>query len=472
MAELPSTSGERPAEWQLVLASLKENLPEQAIRTWIEPLKVVSFQNDTLLLRAPSRFIFEWVEANYGVALKQAIGKAFGLNTKIEFSIAPLSGAAPRPAENPEQPLPEIPQAAIKPIDELVEVDENQDLDSRFSLAHFSCFGTAEMAVRAAEFVAENPGKPEFNPMVFSGGEGTGKTHLLHGIGLRMAERFPTWSCRLLNGEIFLSDYVNSLRESRIEAFIKELANTRLLLLDDVDFLGGKQRSQETLVLIIKRVIRNGGQVVISSSQPPSAVPQLYSRLSALLQEGLIVELPEYNPATREDVVRRFLNRHQIDLDDPSIDYLANNGGQNMHQLHSILMRIAAQISILRTRLTLEEVTYIANRLVPRGASLHNGQPLTRLAVPQIIEAVGEFYAVASASITGNGRKQKLVKARQTAIYLSRELTDDSLTSIGYHFSNLHHASVLYAIRKVEEKSRLEPRYKSELQKIRHRLSR
>lgn len=461
-------------EWKLCLSSIKEELPWQTFQTWFLPIAPVSLIEDTLLLRVPSRFFYEWIEGNYNLLLKKAVAKAFGLNTRVEFSIAPSEN--PQDAESRAEfesslPAVEVPGEEIQESRETLAVPAST-FDHRFNFSNYFCGGGSELAVRAAQFVAANPGQLEYNPLVLCGGTGSGKTHLVHSVGNSVSAENKNLRILLLNSENFLHDYVQALQTGKVNAYIARLCKMDMLLLEDVHFLANKSKSQEGLLFILSKLIRQGCQVVITSQQLPGRLTQFNQRLISFMQKGLIVDILGSDPASRELYIRHLLKKNGLYLDEKAIFFLADHLKQNMHELSAIMIRIIAQISLLGKNPTLVEIQHMVSRMCPEVAGEWGALPDNRhVGMDDIINATASYFKIPVDILQGVSRKKKVVKARQIAIYLCREITGDSLSSIGYHFSGLHHASVLYAHRKVEDGMAADPRLKTVVANIKSLLA-
>ena len=453
-------------QWEKCLTALKTALPSQTIQTWFLPIKPVSLIDETLILTLPSRFFQEWIESHYGELFKEAIAAAFGETVQVKFLIVSeqeeqqqIAAAAPSPEEDAggEQTAMPAPEAC--------------DFDHRFHFDNF--FGGMEnqFALKATQHVARQPGTTEYNPLLIQGDIGTGKTHLLHAFGNHLHEHRTETRQILLSGEGFLHEYVNALQSNRTNQFIAQMTAANVFYLDDIHFLANKTKSQEGLLFVISELLKRKAQIVITSQLAPNQLIQFNPKLIAFLQKGLVVNLASCDYNTREQIIRHHLEKNGLRLEEKIIFYLAEHLQNNVHQLHSVMVRLVAQMSLLGKSMTLEEVRYIISRICPQdGAGTPGVSPHQEIRIDSIVTATSNFFNIPVDILQGVSRKQKLINARQIAIYLCRELTSESLSAIGYHFSNLNHASVLYSYNKVKQNMTQNPRLKSTVDKIKSLL--
>lgn len=450
--------------WKRCLSLIEAELPPQTIQTWFAPITPISFAQKLLMLRLPSRFLLEWIEPNYGDLLRKAILDVFGVDTVVEFLIASAANDQPQPYPDEDEQkaaisLTEIRKKAVK---------LESDIDHYFTFANFFCSQESEFARKAALHVAKNLGKVKYNPLVIYGGIGSGKSHLLHALGNHIKDHHPDKRIALMTSEQFVHEYVYALQSNRITRFMTSMMSVEAFLLDDIQVLANKNKSQGSILFVISELVKKRIQVVITSDVSPNQLEKFNPRLISFLQTGLIVDLPSLDCTTREKMIRDYLEKNEVHLNDKIIYYLAENLGANAHHLQAILVRLVAQVSLTGKNLTLNDVRNITLPLCPQS-TMDGGIVETRreIGIDDIINAASNFCGVPVDIITGVSRKQKVMRARQIAIYLCREHTSESLSSIGYHFSNLHHASVLYAYNKIGQELLRNAKLKSELQKIR-----
>jgi len=443
-------------KWKECLDFIEKDIPWQTFKTWFIPLIPVSFVDETLILRVPSRFVFEWLESHFSRILNNSIKKVFGENARVEYLIAPSvrdkhdkADSEISPGENdsdkaePEKSVPALTDSRLNPL---------------FAFNNFFVYRKNSMVKKAAEYVASHLDSSRYNPLFYYGDTGTGKTHLLNAIGNNVSNQYPGKKVTYLNGGQFLHEYVYALQKGSINDFKEMLMNSDVFLLDDVHYLSNKMKSQENLVYVISQLLGKNKRVAITSKVPPNRLMKFNERLISTFQNGLIVDLmiPEHN--TRKKIIQHHLNKNGVQLSEDLVEYLSEKFDSNMHNLNAALVRISAQVSLLGSSIDLDECRSITSHLRSElQISFGKIADLSKITVDKVIRNVGEFFEVPPDLISGNSRLARIVLARQIAMYISRKYTGESFTSIGYHFGDRSHATVLYACNKIQKKLKDNP---------------
>jgi len=453
--------------WRKCLSMMEEELPPQTIQTWFAPITPVSFDEETLILRLPSRFLLEWVEPNYGELLRTSISRVFGENINVEFLIASSSNEKIEPFWDEDEQKAAV---SLTGLDKKA-LNPQGDTDHCFTFENYFCVSENEFARKAALHVAQNLGKAKYNPLVIHGGIGSGKTHLLHALGNHIKDNHPNKSLSLMTSEQFVHEYVFALQNNQINKFMKSMMSVDAFLLDDIQTMFNKVKSQDSVLFVISELVKKRIQVVITSAVAPNQLDKFNPRLISFLQTGLIVDLPSPEYFTREKIIRDYFETNDIHMSDKIVHFLAEGLDTNAHHLKSVLIRIVAQVSLTGKSLSLLEIRNIISYICPQDGLENGGLGSPKeINIDCIVNATSNFYGVPVDILTGVSRKKKVMKPRQIAIYLCREMTGESLSSIGYHFSNLHHASVIYAYNKVGQELLRNAKLKSEIQKIKAML--
>ncbi len=447
-------------KWKACLEKIKTQLPLQSFRTWFLPIIPVSFSEETLILRVPSRFFFEWVESHYGELIKAVVREVFGFRAGVEYLIA---SGKPRPIELKEVleevQEPETPSVPENQPHKKSWLENSEDLDDTFHFGNFFTGGDNELALKAAEYVAGHTSKVKYNPLFIYGDIGTGKTHLLHAIGNRIRERRSNARVLFLSAEKFMNEYVASLQNGEITQFKNNLASLDVFILDDLQNLAHKNKSQEILLYILNELVRKKRQVILSAALPPAKMGEFNKQLLSFIQKGLMVDLLPPSIFTRRKFVHYFLEEHEVELSEEAIEFLITALNTNMHLLHATMVRVVAQISLLGRPLEIERLKTIVAQMFPgwngsREVLYPRPEALT---IEKIVNEVALYFNIPPDVLLGNSRKREIQMARQVAIYLIRQLTSEPLTRIGYHFNNRTHASILYAYKKIEEQLKHHP---------------
>ncbi len=459
--------------WKACLEKIKEQLPLQSFRTWFSPIIPVSYTDDTLILRVPSRFFFEWVESHYGDMIKTVVREVFGFRAGVEYLIA---SGKPRPVELQEvleevqEEQQQLPERQREPSSALIA--DGEELDDAFHFDNFFTGGDNELALKAAEYVATHTSKVKYNPLFIYGETGTGKTHLLHAIGNRVRERRSSARVLFLTAEKFLNEYVTSLQSGEITRFKNNLASLDVFILDDLQNLMHKNKSQEILLYILNELVRKKRQVILAASIPPAQMTEFNKQMVSFIQKGLMVDLLPASVFTRRKFVMHFLQEHEVALSEEAIDFLVTALNTNMHLLHATMVRIVAQYSLLGRPLEMDRLKTIVAQIFPDwngGRDVLYPRP-EALTIEKIINEVALYFNIPADVLVGMSRKREIQFARQVAMYLTRQFTNEPLSRIGYHFGNRTHASIIYACKKIEEALQTNPLLKDSILQLKDQI--
>lgn len=455
-------------QWQQCITEIQKEVPHQTIQTWFHQITPVFYSENRLFLRVPSHFFSEWIDTHYGDILKKAVVQEFGDGTKVDYLIA-------MEKEEPvEQPAVVEPAAEIPPVLEAVKdpskpkvFHQCAELDPHFRFENFFISVENEFAYNAAQVVAKELTKTGYNPLILYGETGSGKSHLVNALGNLVQKERPELKIVFYTSERFLHEYVRAAQNRKIHEFSRSLISADVFILEDIQYLKGKEKSQEELLYILLELIKRQAQVVLTANAAPCQLQQFNKRLLALLQKGLFADVPAAGCQAREQIIRHFLSKNEVQLEEKIIQFLTENLNQNIHNLHSVMVRIVAQISLTKRALSLREVKFIVSQICPDCYEGDDISPLRKeIGIDEIVNAAATYFNVPCDIIQGVSRKQKISMARHVAIYLCRELTSESLNCIGYHFSNLHHATVLYSCKKIKNDIEKNPKIRTSVQKI------
>jgi chromosomal replication initiator protein len=419
--------------WEAVTDRLRASVPEATFRLWLEPLQVATARGDTLYVRAPDG-IRAWVERRYAALINQALAQVQAGLREVSFSSPPGDRDTDRGAGGLAAPNPNY------TFDRFVIGEGNR-------LAHAAALAVAEAPAEA------------YNPLFLHGPPGLGKTHLLGAIANYLQGSAPELDVRYTTAEAFTNEFVAALKASGSEEFKRRYRDIDVLLIDDIQFLEGKRHTEDEFFHTFNALYESGSQLVLSADRIPSELSTLAARLRDRFEWGLTVAVERPNLATRLIVLRRLVSESGIEVaDNDALAVLARRIDANIRQLHGALTRVIAYAS-LRAR---PVSTELVEEVIPLEG---RPQPST---VEVIQETVGASFDLPPSSLTGPSRAAAPLRARQLAIYLCREMTDLSLPQIGRAFGGRDHATVLNAIRRVEQRcSSDDPEMTRQLQQLR-----
>ena len=424
--------------WQRLSAALKPQVSADTFKRWFSAVELIDVTANSLTFRVPNNIYQFWIESNHMAALQAAIVSAFGGPREVKFSLPP--GMSVQVAEDAAA-LKEV--ASDSPRD-TKSVGSALGLNPRNTFESFVVGPNNEIAHAASLAVAQLPART-YNPLFIYGGVGLGKTHLMQAIGQYVWAKKKGAKVMYLSSELFINEFIDAIQHSNLVKFRKRYRQADLLLIDDIQFLGGKERSQEEFFHTFNTLFDGHKQIVLSSDRPASEITNLEKRLVSRFEWGLTAELQPPDIETRMAILRKKARTMQIKLRDDVFEFLANRIRTNVRRLEGALMRVASFASLSGKELTQEVVEHLLKDILQEEAR-HS------ITIEQIQRRVAEHFDVRLADMTSKRRPANIAFPRQVAMYLARELTKASLNEIGDPFGGRDHGTVLHACKLVKKR--------------------
>jgi chromosomal replication initiator protein len=397
-------------------------------KAWLAQTRPVAIADDTLVLAVPDEFVKEWIEQRYAPTMTAALARVAGRPLHIRVTVGPLedTGADEEQVRQPAAPRP----AADRP-----------QLTPKYTFERFVIGSSNRFAHAAAVAVAEAPAK-SYNPLFIYGGAGLGKTHLLHAIGHYTGNLYPQARIRYVSSEQFTNEFINAIRDDRTGAFQRRYRDNDVLLIDDIQFLEGKERTQEEFFHTFNALHNADKQIVISSDRPPKQIATLEDRLRSRFEWGLITDIQPPDLETRIAILRKKSGADGLSVPDDVLSFIASKVQSNIRELEGALIRVTAFASLNGSPIDLALAEIVLKDLFP-------DEGRREVSVPIIMAETATYFGLTIEDLTGSNRSRLLVTARQMAMYLTRELTDLSLPKIGQAFGGRDHTTVMHATQKI-----------------------
>jgi len=415
--------------WEELLAYLRSQLSEREFTTWFSQARPVGIEEGAYVIGVSGTFARDWIRDNYMAELEAGL-KRLGADTpRVGLRVLPLEEATQQDIFS--LPEPTYPEAAGPAAPRL---------NSKYRFESFVVGSNNNLAHAAAQAIAERPGQT-YNPLFLYGDAGMGKTHLMHAVGHAVAERFPQLAIEYVTTETFTNDLINAIREKDTNSFRERYRSVDLLLVDDVQFIAGKEQTQEEFFHTFNSLYEAGKQIILSSDRPPKNIPTLENRLRSRFEWGLITDIQPPEFETRVAILEQNAQFRKVVLPTDVAEYIARQATSNIRELEGALVRVIVYASMNGSPLTVETAASALSDVFESTEVV--------LTMDEILRTVGRTFSIDAKDLKSKGRRQELVAPRQLAMYLIRELTPHSFPEIGQFFSGRDHSTVMYSINKV-----------------------
>ena len=438
--------------WDKATKIIQEKVSKQNFDTWIKPIKIVTMEDKCVQLAVPNKFFKDWLMDNYLSMIRNSLHSVVGINVDIDFILSKDKEKKPEAALLPFGPNKNQSEAAPARNKYISYLNNNYTFD-RFVVGPSNQFAHA-----ASIAVGKQPAK-NYNPLFIYGGSGLGKTHLLNAIGLMTIDSHPDLHVMYVSAEAFMNEMINSIRYDRMPKFREKYRNIGCLLIDDIQFLAGKDRTQEEFFHTFNTLHDSGKQIVVTSDKFPKDIPNLEVRLRSRFEWGLIADIQPPEIETKIAIIEKKMQESKFELSPAVTHYIASHVESNVRELEGFLIRISAYSSLTNREIDLDLVKEVLKTLVK-----HNNKQ--EVSVEEIIKVVAGKMNVKISDVKAHNKNKNLVLARQVSMYLARKLTNFSYPDIGQKIGGRDHSTVIYANNKILKTIESDLNFKNMIQDI------
>lgn len=466
--------------WENCLSFIKDNIQDQAYKTWFEPIKAVDLTEKALYIQVPSKFFYEWLEEHYVKLLKSALTKELGASAKLLYKIKmenpsgdklpfteqiPSNSRAAVQTQEIDVPIqnknPELKNPFVIPGIRNVQIDSQ--LNSNYNFDNFLEGDSNRLARSAGMAVANKPGETSFNPFLVYGGVGLGKTHLAHAMGVEIKEKFPEKTVLYISAEVFTQQYIDSVRKNNRNDFIHFYQLIDVLIIDDVQLFSGKAGTQDVFFHIFNYLHQNRKQVILTSDKAPVDMQDIEQRLLSRLKWGLSAEIQHPDFETRVAIIKNILYRDGVEIPEDIVEFVAKHVKSNIRELEGAIISLIAQSSFNHREVTIDLAKSVVEKFVKNVKK--------EISIDYIQKIVSDYFQMDIDIIQSKSRKRDVVQARHLAMFFAKKHTKASLANIGSQIGDRDHATVLHACKAVENLITTDKNFKKYVDDIQKKLA-
>lgn len=435
--------------WDNCLQTIRRSVNLQSFRTWFEPIKPVRLENNALTIQVPNKFFYEWLEEHYVSLLKTTIRNELGDKGRLEYQILMSNGRkkAKEAIKNNDSYAPgmidiqNVKNPFVIPGIKKLKIDPQ--LNPSYTFDTYIEGDCNRLARSAGLAIAKKPGTTSFNPLVIFGDVGLGKTHLAQAIGNEVVTKFPDKSVLYVSSEEFTNQIIQSIKNNAVNDFVNFYQLIDVLIVDDIQFLANKQKTQEIFFHIFNQIHQSGRQIILTSDRPPKDLDGMEERLISRFKWGLSADLQIPDLETRMAILESKMNREGVEIPADVLEFICYNIKNNIRELEGVLVSLIAQSSLNRREIDMG----LAKEVIKNFVTQLNKE----ITVEFIQNLVAEHFEVGVDKLQGKTRKRQVVIARQLSMYLAKNLTDKSLKAIGETFGGRDHSTVIYSCKTVQD---------------------
>ena len=433
--------------WNAALEALERKFSKPVFEMWVKPIRLVAMEGEELLLSVPTKFAREWVENRLKTQISDVLTEVFGARCELRFTVTEPEAQTPAAGQQTAVPAPQKPEEL-----------RSSTLNARYTFDEFVVGNSNRFAHAAAQAVACAPARA-YNPLFLYGGVGLGKTHLMHAIGHRVLIDNPNANVVYVTCEKFTNEFIIALQNNRTPEFRNRYRQVDVLLIDDIQFLAGKETTQEEFFHTFNALHESGRQLIISSDRPPKEIQTLESRLRSRFEWGLLTDIQAPDIETREAILRKKAESEKIPVPDDVTSFIAKVIPSNIRELEGALIRVVAYASLTKSPITLDLAAEVLKSAVAQA-------PLQRITINKIKETVASAHGLTVKEMDNGRRDQRLAAPRQIAMFIATELTNYSLPQIARDFGKKDHTTVMYARDKIKDQMQRDEAYRNKIRQL------
>lgn len=428
--------------WQSALGEIELSISKANFITWFKNTSVLSIKEGHAVVAVPNGFAKEWLENKYNLYILKALRNIQGEIKSVSCSITTLQSDKPK-SHLVDAVTPTKPASSLIIVEKKVVPSQENNLNPKYTFENFVVGGNNELARAACFAVSQSLGKI-YNPLFIYGGVGLGKTHLLQSIGNEILKNDYKKRVKYITSEKFTNDLINSIKNQKINDFKEYYQQIDLLIIDDIQFLSGKEKTQEEFFHIFNHLYQLNKQIVLSSDRPPKAIPTLEERLRSRFEGGMIADVSKPDVETRLAILRKKAIDDKIVISEDALEFIATNITSNIRELEGALNRVSVSAQLTNNEITIDFVTSLLSDLISSGKKKGVNHK-------HIIKVVSEFYDVTQEDLIIKGRKKEVVRPRQIAMYLMRSELHYSYPGIGEKLGGRDHTTAIHAYEKISK---------------------
>ncbi len=478
MKEIIMTEKTSEEVWNGILKLIQDNVPAQSFKTWFEPIKPIKLDNKVLTIQVPSQFFYEWLEEHYVSLLKKTLKQELGVGARLEYNIivengtgtsspyiVNIPGSSSSKSDLQQSSVginlnPSIKNPFIIPGIKKVNIDSN--LNPSLTFDNFIEGDCNRLARSAGIAVANKPGGTSFNPLMIFSETGLGKTHLIHAIGNLIKQNNKNKIVLYVPIEKFMNQFVDAIRNNSNQDFINYYQQIDVLIVDDVQFLENKQKTQEIFFAIFNHLHQQGKQIILTSDRAPKDLKGMDDRLLSRFKWGLSADLQTPDFETRLAILEYMMYNDGITLNREVVEYVSHNINTNIRELQGALVSLLAQASLNRKEVNIDLAKQILKNFVKNNTR--------EISIEYIQKLVCDYFTIPVEQVKSKTRKREIVQARQISMFYAKDLTKSSLKTIGMHFGGRDHSTVIHACQTVNDLMETDKKFKADIDEIGKRI--